>query len=134
MHGSLLFAAPVVVRLHVAFAGGALALGLAQWLLPRGTALHRRIGWAWVVLMVGLSLTSFGIRVVWPNSPFGGFSPIHLLALWTLYALWRGVVHARRGVIDLHRRWMMNTFWFALLGAGVFTLLPGRLLYRVFFE
>ena len=133
MQWTPLLHAPLVVRLHVTFAGCALALGVMQLLRPRGTPQHRSLGWVWVLLMIGLSLTACGIRAVWPDSPLGGYSPIHALALWTLFSLWRGVLHARRGAIDLHRRWMTNTFWFALIGAGAFTLLPGRLLYRVFF-
>jgi uncharacterized membrane protein len=126
----LLTASPVI-QLHLACALAALGLAAVQWRIARGSPLHRRIGWIWVMLMVVLSLSSLGIRTVTPHSPWWGYSPIHLLSLWTLFALWRAVRHARRGEVERHRRWMRATVAFALGGAGAFTLLPGRLLHTV---
>ena len=46
----LLSASPAI-QLHAFAAMAALALGLAQFGGPKGTGLHRTLGWLWVVLM-----------------------------------------------------------------------------------
>jgi uncharacterized membrane protein len=62
---------------------------------------------------------------------FGPFSPIHLLAVVTLLSVPSAVLAARKGNVGHHRRAMLALFWFALVGAGAFTLLPGRIMHRV---
>lgn len=63
----------------------------------------------------------------------GPFSPIHLLSIFTLVmlplAVWRAHTHR---VAD-HRRIMIMTFVGALVIAGLFTLVPGRIMHRVIF-
>jgi uncharacterized membrane protein len=130
---SPLLAAPLSVQCHTAAALAALLVGVLQWVLPKGGPRHRLFGWLWIGLMVAVSVSSFAIRVLLPTSPLWGLSPIHLLSVWTLYAMAMGLRQLYRGNVDGHRRWMVNTFLFALIGAGVFTLWPGRLLHRVFF-
>lgn len=69
--------------------------------------------------------------------PIGGcvgpFSPIHLLSIFTLamlpLAVWRAHTHR---VTD-HRRIMILLFTGALVVAGLFTLVPGRIMHQVFF-
>lgn len=134
MHIERLLSAPPVVRLHLFAALLALFVGIAQLLRPRGTPTHRAIGWLWVGTMVIVCLSSFGISALMPGSPVFGLSPIHLLSLWTLFALTMGIRSARAGNPAAHARWMSRTFCFALIGAGLFTLLPGRLLYRSLIE
>jgi hypothetical protein len=63
----------------------------------------------------------------------GPWSPIHLLSLATLYALWRGVTMARLRRIADHRRTMQLTYAGALVAAGFFTFMPGRIMNAVFF-
>jgi uncharacterized membrane protein len=63
----------------------------------------------------------------------GPFSPIHLLSIFTLVmlplAVWRAHTHR---VVD-HRRMMIFIFAGALVVAGLFTLVPGRIMHQVFF-
>jgi uncharacterized membrane protein len=63
----------------------------------------------------------------------GPFSPIHLLSIFTLVmlplAVWRAHTHR---VVD-HRRMMIFIFAGALVVAGLFTLVPGRIIHQVFF-
>lgn len=118
-----LIASGPVITAHALAALAALLLGIAQLVLPKGTAIHRLIGGAWVALMLVIALSSFWIhelRVV------GLFSPIHVLSIGTLVGLAYAVRAARRGNIAGHRAGMLWLFYAALIGAGAFTLLPGR--------
>ena len=124
-------AAPPLVQLHATVALAAFGIGAWQLAAPKGTLPHRRIGWAWVGLMLLVVLSSFGITGV--RGP-GQYSWIHGLSLFTLLALPAAVLHARRGRIAAHRRAMLGLFFGALAVTGAFTLLPGRLLGRIVFS
>lgn len=108
----------------------AFLLGLVQFVLPKGTGLHRVMGWLWVGLMAGIALSSFFIHTI---CQVGGFSLIHLLSILTLAQLPFALRHARQGRIAEHRRAMQILFFAALLIAGGFTLLPGRIMHDVVF-
>jgi uncharacterized membrane protein len=123
----LLSAAPVI-QLHAFAAMGAFALGLVQLTAPKGTLPHRTIGWIWVVLMVVVAVTAFFIHDI---RMWGPFSPIHLLAVLALITLPRAVLAARRHQVQAHRYGMTMLFLGALLIAGVFTFLPGRIMHDV---
>jgi uncharacterized membrane protein len=84
---------------------------------------------AWVIAMGLVALSSFWIfdLKIW-----GNYSPIHLLSVFTLVQLVLAVRAARRGDIQLHRTIIKGLVFGALVGAGAFTLLPGRTMYQVF--
>ena len=123
----LLDAAPVV-QVHAFAAIGAFALGVVQLAAPKGTLPHRTIGYVWVALMVIVCVTSFWIQElrIW-----GPWSPIHLLAIFTLCTLPFAILHARRHRVGLHRRAMLSLFAGALVIAGLFTFVPGRIMHAV---
>lgn len=125
----LLEAAPAI-PLHAFAAMAAFALGLVQFAARKGTPPHRTIGWIWIALMVVVAASSFWINTI---RLVGPFSPIHLLSIFTLailpLAVWRAHTHR---VAD-HRRMMIFLFAGALVVAGLFTLLPGRIMHRVVF-
>jgi len=110
-----------VIAAHAAMAGAALLVGVAVLARPKGTASHRALGWTWVVLMASVASISFAIR-------YNGFSWIHGLSVFTLFALVFGVADARRRNIKAHRTTMISIFVGALLITGLFTLLPQRLI------
>lgn len=125
----LLDAEPVI-QIHAFAAMAAFTLGLVQLSAPKGTLPHRTIGWIWVALMTVIAGSSFwihGFRIIGP------FSPIHLLSIFTLAVLPFAVMHARRHDVDRHRRAMIGIFTGALLVAGAFTFLPGRIMHAVAF-
>ena len=64
---------------------------------------------------------------------WGPWSPIHLLAIFTLATLPLAVVHARRHRVIKHRNAMISIFIGALVIAGLFTFVPGRIMYAVVF-
>ncbi len=123
-------AASAAIQVHVVAALGAFALGAVQMLSPKGTPVHRRLGRVWVAVMVLVAASSFLIHEL---RMWGAWSPIHLLSVITLVGLWRGGLAARRGDKRTHARIMALLFVFALIGAGVFAVLPGRLLHQVVF-
>ena len=84
----------------------------------------------WVTLMVVVSVTAFFIHQlrIW-----GPWSPIHLLAIFTLVMLPVGVLAAHRHAVKRHRLTMIGIFVGALVIAGLFTLVPGRIMHAVVF-
>lgn len=126
-------AAGETIHVHALAALGALLLG--GWVLlasTKGSPLHRALGRAYLGLMLIAALTAIFIHALNPRGPFG-FSPVHLLIIVTLLGVWRGWRAARRGEIMTHRRIMIRLYISALIVAGAFTLLPGRLLHGVLF-
>jgi uncharacterized membrane protein len=125
----LLDAAPQI-PLHAFAAMAAFVLGLVQFAAPKGTLPHRTIGWIWVALMALVAGSSFWIHQI---RLLGPFSPIHLLSIFTLAMLPFGVWFAHRHRVADHRRVMVLMFSGALVIAGLFTLLPGRIMHTVVF-
>ena len=125
----LLDAAPQI-PLHAFAAMAAFVLGLVQFAAPKGTLPHRTVGWIWVALMAVVAASSFWIHQI---RLFGPFSPIHLLSIFTLVMLPLGVWRAHRHDVNGHRKTMVLTFIGALVIAGLFTLLPGRIMHAVVF-
>ena len=127
--GPLLNAAPAI-QVHAFAAMAAFALGVVQLTAPKCTLPHRAIGWIWVVSMAVVSVTAFFIHEL---RLWGPWSPIHLLAIFTLITLPVAVAHARRHAVGKHRRMMIAIFTGALLIAGLFTFVPGRIMHAVTF-
>lgn len=125
----VLNAAPVV-QIHIIAGCVAILLGpVALYRRPRGLA-HKCAGYAWVMAMAGLALSSFAIHGF---ALVGPFSPLHMLALVTLWSLWMGLRHARAGRIGLHRRVFGNLYWYGVMVAGLFNFLPGRIINQAVF-
>ncbi len=119
-----------IVIIHALAAILAVVLGAVQLAMPKGTPVHRGLGRVWVALIALVALSSFGIH---HSRMFGLFSPIHLLSLFTLYTLWEAITAARANKIDKHKKDMIVLYVLALLLAGAFTLLPGRVFHEVVF-
>jgi len=111
-----------LIAAHAVAAGVALVLGGMVFMRPKGTSVHRWMGRAWVAIMTFVAAGSFGIRAS------GRFSWIHALSIFTLIMLARAIILAKNGRIDHHQRTMQGLYFGALILAGLFTLLPNRLL------
>lgn len=122
--------APPEIPLHAMAAMAAFVLGVIQLVGPKGTLPHRTVGWIWVLLMLAVALSSFWIHRI---KLWGPWSPIHLLSIFTLTMLPLGVWYAHRHRVVDHRRVMIGIFSGALVVAGLFTLLPGRIMHMVVF-
>ncbi|MER9327488.1 DUF2306 domain-containing protein [Mesorhizobium sp. M0488] len=127
--GPLLSARPPIPW-HAFAAFAALAIGGAQLALPKGTLRHRAMGYLWAALMLAVAISSFWIQQI---RLLGPFSPINLLSILVLVTVPLAVWHARNHRVAKHRKAMIALYVFALVGAGIFTLLPGRVMHDVVF-
>jgi uncharacterized membrane protein len=118
------------IAAHAFAAMAAFGLGIVQFCTAKGTPIHRTIGWLWVLLMITVSISAFFIHTI---RLWGPWSPIHLLAIFTLIMVPIAVLHARRHQVARHRTAMISIFVGALVIAGAFTLLPGRVMHAVVF-
>ena len=80
--------------------------------------------------MAAVAASSFWIHQI---RLVGPWSPIHLLSIFTLLMLPLAVWRAHRHRVTDHRRAMIAIFSGALVVAGLFTLLPGRIMHAVVF-
>ena len=92
-------------QLHLASALAALAAGAWVLLRPKGTALHRRVGWVYAASMLLLNATALLIYRL-----TGTFGPFHVAALVSLATLVAGVVPARRRLPA--RSWLERHYFF----------------------
>lgn len=115
---------------HAFAALAALALGAVQLAAPKGTLPHRSLGYVWAVLMLAIAISGLWIHEL---RMVGIWSPIHLLSVLVIVTVVRGVWHAHRHEVVRHRRGMLSLYCFALIVAGAFTLLPGRIMHQALF-
>lgn len=127
---SPLLAAEPAIQFHAFAAMSAFALGLVQFVAPKGTLPHRTVGWIWVSLMLIVAVSSFWIHGI---KLWGPWSPIHLLSIFSLVMLPLAVYAAHKHRVATHKRAMISIFLGALVIAGIFTFLPGRVMHTVAF-
>jgi uncharacterized membrane protein len=127
---ALLLEAAPAIPMHAFAAMAAFVLGLVQFAAPKGTPPHKAVGWVWVTLMALVAISSFWIHQM---RLLGPFSPIHLLSIFVLVMLPLAVWNAHTHRVGAHRRAMIGMFLGALVIAGAFTLLPGRIMHTVVF-
>jgi uncharacterized membrane protein len=125
----LLEASPAI-QIHAFAAMAAFVLGAVQLSAPKGTLPHRSIGWIWVLLMLTIGVSAFFIHTI---RLWGPWSPIHLLAIFTLITLPIAVWRAHRHDVIRHRNAMLSLYCGALVIAGLFTFWPGRIMHAVLF-
>ena len=118
------------IYIHAFAAIAAFLLGVIQLAAPKGTLPHRTLGWIWVILM---GVVAGGSLLIHEINLWNGWSPIHVLSIYTLISLVFGVIAARTHKVKRHRQTMIALFAFALIIAGVFTFMPGRIMNAVLF-
>jgi uncharacterized membrane protein len=116
--------------MHAFAAITAFALGIVQLARTKGDGPHRMVGYVWAGLMLLIAGSSFWIHEL---NQWQGFSLIHLLSIWVLFFTPVAVMMARRGNISAHKRSMIGIFAGALIIAGIFTFVPGRIMHAVLF-
>lgn len=126
----LFLSASPIIQIHIVTAIGAVVLGAAVLFGKKCTPHHKTLGRVFVMLMAITAISSF---FIWTIRMWSLFSPIHILSVMTLFGLWRAIGYARAHDIKAHKRTMRILFFGALLGAGLFTFLPGRLMHRIAF-
>lgn len=125
-----ILSASTAIQLHAGSAIGAFLIGIAQMTGRKGTFNHRTLGWIWVVLMAIVAASAFWIHEI---RLWGQWSPIHLLSIAVLIQLPLAVIAVRRRNLVTHKRLMTGMFTGALILAGLFTLLPGRIFGSILF-
>lgn len=118
--------APWYVDVHIVLALISVVVGAVVLKRRKGTPAHRLLGRIWVATMLSLTLISFAIQ------KSGQLSPIHILSVITLVSIPLAIYFVRRGWVRAHRFTMGATFA-GLAIAGVFTLLPQRMLGQLIF-
>ncbi|PKA41160.1 DUF2306 domain-containing protein [Rhizobium sullae] len=126
-----LLQAPLAIQIHVAAVTPAALLGAYILLRPKGTRRHKALGRIWMILMVVTALSSFFIHEI---DLFFGFGPIHLLSTATLFGSWQAIAAARRRDIRTHKRIVKGLYFGGVVSAGLFTLVPGRIMNEVIFS
>jgi uncharacterized membrane protein len=124
--------ASFVVQLHVFAAMTAFVLGLVQFAAPKGTLPHRTLGWVWAALMLIVAISSFWIQGRSPRL-VGPWGPIHLLSIMVLTVLPIALLFAHRHRVRGHAITVISLFIGALVIAGGFTFMPGRIMHAVAF-
>ena len=125
----LLTASPAI-QFHVATVVPAALIGGIPLLLRKGTSVHRMAGRLWIALMVLTALSTFFIHEI---NLVGGFSPIHILSMVVLVSAADVIRSARRRDFVRHQRVVKSLYFGAIGIAGLFTLLPGRIMHEVVF-
>jgi len=126
------YAASLHIKAHILAALAVVALSPLQfWGFRKGSAAHRATGYLWIAAMVIVALSSFLIPSTLPVR-VGPFGPIHLLSVLAFYSVVRAVLYARDHNREGHRKTLIALsigFW----AAAAFTLLPSRIMGRIFF-
>lgn len=126
---SPLLTASTAIQVHVVAAMTTLGIGIFLMFAPKGFRMHKTFGWAWVISMAITAGSSFLITGIFQSS----YSPIHALSAWTMISLPFGIAAVKRKKVAKHRKTMTDMFVGGMVIAGLFSLLPGRMLFHVFF-
>jgi uncharacterized membrane protein len=124
-----LMTSPWVLKAHVTGALASFAIGAFLLAYRKGRRLHRVLGYTWVASMAVTAISSFFLTGL--NGDH--FSFIHAISAWVVIILPMGVAAARRHDIKAHRKHMTNMFLGGMIVAGLFTFLPGRMMWSIFF-
>ena len=126
----------LILSLHALPGLLALILGSIVLLSKKGTKTHKRRGYIWLGLMLLISLTAIFIQEINP----GSYSLIHLLIPWTIFSIIFGIYAIKKFKVNKNKVWrnlhqwtMIGLFFGALVIAGAFTIMPGRMLNEIMF-
>ena len=125
---TLLFNETHPIPVHAIMAIIAVILGGIQLSMKKGGTIHKLLGRIWVGIMMFVAISSFFIHEI---KLWGAYSPIHLLSLWTIFILGLAIYYVRIGNIKRHKQTMVTLYFFALIVAGFFTLMPGRIMHQI---
>jgi uncharacterized membrane protein len=131
---ALLVHAPLAVQLHLATLAVAATATVVLLAGVKGTRLHRTLGWTWACAMLATAISTLFIKAP-PQAPnIFGLGYLHLFALLTFISVPRAVWAARRHLVEKHAG-IISGFLVGGLGlAGLFALMPGRLMWQVLFS
>lgn len=118
---------------HLATVLPAFVIGTYMMFARKGNALHRLLGKTYMVLMlVTAAITLFMPAAVGPKI-LNHFGFIHLFSVLTIATVPRAYLAARRHDVKAHKYNMIGLYVGAILIAGGFAFMPGRLLHSWLF-
>ncbi|HLQ78137.1 MAG TPA: DUF2306 domain-containing protein [Terriglobia bacterium] len=123
--------APLAIQIHLATVIPAFFLG--SWLIflsPKGSRYHRLLGSIYLALMTTTAIAAMFIHSLNP----GRMSWLHIFVPLTLFGVFSAIWRIRRKDVAGHRAAMVGLYFGGLIIAGALTFVPGRLMYRLFFE
>lgn len=123
--------ASLAIQIHVLTVIPAAVLGLYMFVARKGTIRHKFAGRIWMMLMVATAISSFFIHEI---RMWGDFSPIHILSVVTIAGAIGAIRAARKRNIRAHRGYVTGMYIGGIMGAGVFTLWPGRIMNKVLLD
>ncbi len=108
---------------------------IGAWLLLRrkGTALHKRLGRVYAVLILLTALVTLPMPAAVGPRLLNHFGFIHLFSVLVLVSVPAALYSIRRGNVAAHRGHMTGVYMGGILIAGTFALMPGRLLHTWLF-
>jgi len=131
-----------IIYIHAFFALTAIPVGLYIFFKKKGTNQHRLIGRVWVSCLLIVSVTALFITSPMTDTAFNPrlYSWIHLLIPFTIsnliYGIW-SIRQFKKTKLEKHKiahmRTMRGAYCGALLVAGAFTLMPGRMFHEIIF-
>ncbi|MDT8413777.1 MAG: DUF2306 domain-containing protein [Flavobacteriaceae bacterium] len=91
---------------HLIFALLALVFGTAVLFMKKGTPVHKKAGYLYLISMLVMNATAFGIYRL-----FGGFGIFHYAALLSLFSLIGGIYPAYRRRSGWHLQHLEVMLW-----------------------
>ena len=116
----------VALAVHLGTVIPAIPLGAYVLLRRKGGRVHRVLGRIWLGLMFTTAVSTLFIR----HLNDGNLSFIHMFTLLTFIAIPQSILSARQGRIEKHKRQVAGFYAGSLLVAGMFSFLPGRLMWH----
>ncbi len=124
----------ILMYAHLATVLPAVILGLLQFILKKGTPLHRGIGWTYMICMMITAILTLFMEARVGRQFLNHFGWIHLFSILTIWTVPTAIIAVRKGDIKSHKRKMVLLYVGAIVIAGAFTLTPGRYLHEVLFK
>ncbi|OZG72275.1 hypothetical protein BTA51_16170 [Hahella sp. CCB-MM4] len=114
--------------LHLITIVPAFLIGTFLILSRKGTFAHRKLGPAYMLLMITSAVVTLFMPARVGPTLFKHFGLIHLLSLLVLYSVPTAFIAIKQGNIKKHRASMTGLYFGGLILAGIFALMPGRML------
>ena len=115
---------------HLGTVFPAFLIGTYLLLSHKGTPGHKFLGKVYMLLMLFTALITLFMSAEVGPTFLGHFGFIHLLSFLVLYSVPAAYLAARNGNIKRHRGHMIGLYVGGILVAGIFTLMPGRMLHN----
>lgn len=122
-----------LVYAHLSTVVPALLIGAYVLSARKGTDQHRRLGRAYVILMVTTAAITVFIPAFVGPQVIGHFGVIHILTVMVFITSWRAIQAIKAGKVKAHQRHMIGMYVGAGLLAGMFAMMPGRLIHHWLF-